>query len=481
MFRRIRRLWSSSLNPEFLVPSQTLSTTDSITDLLSQRLGHRRHAMWFGQARLQLEQDSLAVEAGSQFAADWIHAHFEGDIRAVAEHVVGSPVKVSVSVRGDCPSSKQDKALPPPERRIQKSRKRTTGQQHRLENFVVGPSNELAWSAASRVAGETGVCPVSPLFIHGGCGLGKTHLLQGVCSRYRDRFGRHDPIRYLTGEQFTNEYIASVRGGRIDEFRRSMRRLSVLVIDDIHFLSDKVKTQAEFLHTLDAIHLTGSRIVLASDSHPHQIRSFTKGLVSRFLSGMVVEIERPSRDTRRALIQRLAEARGISMEEAAVELVASRCIGSVREIQGALTRLSALVQVRGGTSTAVGAETVAQVFEHAWDTSQPITLERIKDVVCMHLHLAHGDLSGRDRGPRVSLGRGLVACLARRMTDYSYPEIARTLGRRNHSSAHAAARRIETMVKEDRSTRLPGKGGHEDGRVPVRELLDRLQHAVSHP
>ena len=422
------------------------------------------------------------MEAGSQFAADWIHAHFEGDIREVAERVVGSPVKVSVSVRGDEPTTKLPPTPPPPpERRPQRPRKRQGGQQHRLDEFVVGSSNELAWSAASRVAAEAGDCPVSPLFIHGGCGLGKTHLLQGICNQYRASFGRHDPIRYLTGEQFTNEYIASVRESRIDEFRRSMRRLALLVIDDIHFLSDKAKTQAEFLHTLDAIHLTGSRIVLASDAHPHQIRSFTKGLVSRFLSGMVVEIERPSRETRRSLIKRLADARGIYLEEPATELIASRCIGSVREIQGALTRLTALVQVRGGASKAVSVDTVTQVFEHAWDTTQPISLDRIKEVVCKQLHLAMGDLTSRDRGPRVSLGRGLVACLARRMTDYSYPEIARTLGRQNHSSAHAAARRIEAMVEEDRTVRLPGKGGHDDGRVLVRELLDRLQHAVSHP
>lgn len=438
--------------------------------------------MWFGQARLQLEQDNLAVEAGSQFEADWIHAHFKGDLKEVAEHVIGSPVKVSVCVRGDTEPARQATVHPPPpDRRPRRPRKRFAGNQHRLDEFVVGPSNELAWSAASRVAAEPGDCPVSPLFIHGSCGLGKTHLLQGICTRYRDSFGNHDPIRYLTGEQFTNEYIASVRDGRIEEFRRSMRRLALLVIDDIHFLSDKAKTQTEFLHTLDAIHLTGSRIVLASDAHPHQIRSFTKGLVSRFLSGMVVEIERPSRETRRSLIKRLADSRGLFLEEPAIELVASRCIGSVREIQGALTRLSALVQVRGGTSKAVASETVSQVFEHAWDTSQPITLDRIKEVVCTQLHLAQADLAGRDRGPRVSLGRGLVACLARRLTDYSYPEIARTLGRRNHSSAHAAARRIETMVEEDRTVRLPGQGGQDDGRVLVRELLDRLQHAISHP
>jgi chromosomal replication initiator protein len=330
------------------------------------------------------------------------------------------------------------------------------------------------------VAGEGGACPVSPLFIHSGCGLGKTHLLQGICRRYRECFGQHDPVRYVTGEQFTNEYIASIRDRRIEEFRRNMRRLSLLAIDDIHFLGDKVKTQAEFLHTLDAIHLSGARIILASDSHPHKIQGFTKGLVSRFLSGMVVEIERPNRDTRRTLIQHMAAARKLQLDEPALELVASRCLGSVREIQGALTRLSALVQVRGLNSDRIGVEVVTQVFEHFGESSQPIGLDRIVTAVCQALHLVKGDLSGRERSPRISLGRGLVACLARRLTDFSYPEIARILGRRNHSSAHAATQRIELLAREGRTVRLPDSGG-EAGQVPVRELLDRLRHTITHP
>lgn len=471
------------------MPIQAPPTTDCITELLTKRLGQRRHDMWFGQTSLELDETRLEVEAGSQFAADWIHAHFEGDLKEVAERVVGRPVSISVSVRSDRPgpgpgpSDGQSTALAPApeERRAQRPRKRTFSNHHKLEDFVVGPSNELAWSAASRISAEAGACSASPLFIHGGCGLGKTHLLQGVCRRYREQFGRQDPIRYLTGEQFTNEYIASVRENKIDEFRRSMRRLSLLAIDDIHFLSDKTKTQAEFLHTLDAIHLSGSRIVLASDAHPHQIKSFTKGLVSRFLSGMVVEIERPCRDTRRTLVNRFADHRGLTMDDSAIEVVASHCVGSVREIQGAMTRLSALIQVRGSGSSMVPAETVSQVFENAWETTQPITLERIVDTVCTHLSLTKADLASRDRGTRVSLSRGLIACLARRMTDYSYPEIARVLGRRNHSSAHAAARRIETMVEEKTTVRLPGQGGSDEAHVLVRELLDRLRHAVSHP
>ena len=463
-----------------MTSSPTAPTTDSINDLLSQRLGQRRHDMWFGQATIQLESQSLEVEAGSQFAADWIHAHFENDLRVVAEHLAGAPVKVSVKVRHDRPgepgSAVEHADPPPPTRQATPRRRVSAGQAHRLSDFTVGPSNELAWSASSRLAGESGTCPVSPLFIHSGCGLGKTHLLQGICQKYGERFGRHDPIRYLTGEQFTNEYIASVRENRIDEFRRSMRRLTLLAIDDIHFLSDKVKTQAEFLHTLDALHLAGSRIVLASDAHPHKIRSFSKGLVSRFLSGMVVEIEKPTRDTRRTMIERMARQRGLPIDEPAVELIASRCLGSVREIQGALTRLTALAHVRGGFENGLNADTVAQVFEHSWESTQPVSLDRIVEVVCTELHLTRGDLASRDRGPRVSLGRGVVACLARRLTDYSYPEIARTLARRNHSSAHAAARRIEQMATEGQSVRLPGT----EGTIPLPELLDRLRHTITH-
>jgi len=206
----------------------------------------------------------------------------------------------------------------------------------RLEDFVVGESNRLAFAASLQVADGASDAP-GILFLHGDCGVGKTHLLQGIVRRRTQRAPRQ-VVRYVTAEHFTNEYIAAVRDGSLDQFRKRLRRVDLLAIDDIHFFANKSATQAEFLHTIDAIDLTGARVALVSDEHPRHIRKFSQSLVSRFLSGMVVRVERPDRDTRSQLVRRLARERGLDLTAAAEDLVAGRCAGSIREIEGAITR-----------------------------------------------------------------------------------------------------------------------------------------------
>jgi chromosomal replication initiator protein len=212
----------------------------------------------------------------------------------------------------------------------------------RLEDFVVGESNRLAFAAACRVVDIDDGHGLSVLFVHGECGVGKTHLLQGICRRSIERTGRPGSVRYVTGEQFTNEFIAAVRTNTLDAFRARMRKLDLLAIDDVHFLSNKVRTQSEFLYTLDAIGLGGAKIVMASDDHPRHIKRFNQALVSRFISGMVVKVDRPDRCTRLELIRRLASVRSLSLNDAAVDTIAGQCVGSVRELEGAITRLAAV-------------------------------------------------------------------------------------------------------------------------------------------
>ena len=172
------------------------------------------------------------------------------------------------------------------------------------------------------------------VFIHGECGVGKTHLLQAACQRHLDLNPSH-AVRYTTGEQFTNEFLAAMRAAALDEFRARIRKLDLLAIDDIHFLASKTATQSEFLHTLDAIDFSGARVLLASDEHPRLIKRFSQSLVSRFLSGMVVRIDAPDRSTRLSLIRRLAATRSLPLSPAAEEMIVSRCMGSVRELEGA--------------------------------------------------------------------------------------------------------------------------------------------------
>ena len=263
-----------------MVTERALELPSRIRSLLGERLGSRRADMWFDSAStVSVEGGKLAVEAESSYAADWIRKNFGGDLRAVSQEALGrddfelrvkeTPATniIDAPARSTATSDPSDN---PPLRAPLHTRHRTTEAWRRLEDFVVGPSNKMAFESALNFATthSIGNC----LVIYGSCGVGKTHLLQGLCRRRRES-RTQQRVRYVTAEQFTNEYIQSVRNGTIDAFRARVRRVDVLAIDDVHFLAGKTATQNEFLHTLDAVQLAGSQVVLATDEHPHLVVS----------------------------------------------------------------------------------------------------------------------------------------------------------------------------------------------------------------
>jgi chromosomal replication initiator protein len=357
-------------------------------------------------------------------------------------------------------------------------RRRRVGGLRRLEDFVVGSSNKLAFAAARRLAGggpaDGGA---SRLFLHGECGVGKTHLLQGIARRSTEGLAASGPaaVRYLTAEQFTNEYINAVRGNTIARFRKRMRGLELLAIDDVHFLANKTATQNEFLYTIDAIDLTGGRLVLASDEHPRRL-GLNEALSSRFLAGMVAGIERPDPATRVMLIQRLSASRGLTLSPAAAETIADRCSGSVRELEGAVNKLAALHLVAESSADAeVGMVLVEQLFrDGSWRPKTPLRIDGIIGVVCARMVVSRAELLGSGRHRRVVTARGLVAWLARELTTLSYPEIAQALGRKHHSTVHTAAARITRQLREPRPLDVGANG--ETCRLD--ELVDQLRHEV---
>ncbi|MHC5003596.1 MAG: DnaA ATPase domain-containing protein [Planctomycetota bacterium] len=442
--------------------------------------------MWFGHARLAVRERELEVTTDRAFVARWIEGRLAGDLRSAAAEVLGDDATISVLV--DAPATPpdapaHDTSVPAaPEEDVAvpaRNGPATRWSLRRLEEFVVGQSNRLAFSAACQLANDDDGAPISPLFLHGECGVGKTHLLQGVCRSFSERTGRPAAVRYVTGEHFTNDYIAAVRGNNLDQFRRRHRKLDLLAIDDVHFLSNKVRTQAEFLHTLDAIGLTGARIVLASDEHPRHIKRFSRALVSRFLSGMVVQIERPDRETRMELVRRLAEARGLHLADAAVQQVAAQCVGSVRELEGAITKLAAMKSLARaddpGRNGTVGMTLVDRLFnERTWRPASPIRIDQVIEAVCQQLGVTRNDLMGTGRHRRVVLARGLVAFLGRDLTTQSYPEIAEALGRRYHSTVHTAAKRLAKQIEVDETVVT----GANEPPVALRELVDQLRHVI---
>lgn len=470
--------------PSRIKPGPENEVRDRIGREVQRRVGSRRWDMWFDRTTdFQVKGSHLRIEADSRFVADWIERHFREAIHTAARGELGDSASIELAVRlrsgAAAPETDHPRRRKDAPRRESGSPRRNTRQTSdrnapSLDGFQVGDSNRLAFDAASRVADAIDGASTM-LFIHGECGIGKTHLLRGLCQRRRD-FQPRAKVRYATGEQFTNEYIAAVRSSKLDAFRKQLRRLDLLAIDDVHFLSNKNATQSEFLHTVDALAMSGSTVVVASDAHPRLIGRFSGPLVSRFLSGMVVRVERPDRELRVRLVQRLAEERSLAFTDSALETVAGRCVSSVREIFGALTRLEALARLDGvAPREPIGSLAVerALVEEPVSSGGKPIRLSRIIEVVCNEIGVNRDELLSSGRHRKVVLARGLCAYLARELTNACFPEIASALGRTTHSTVHTADRRTRKQLEED--IRVPDIG---DEPIRLRDLVDQIRREL---
>ena len=489
IFRFFHNFWSHSP----VSTDRTLELPSRIRGLLSERLGNRRADMWFDSAStVRVEGGKLAVDAESSFAADWIRKNFGGDLRAVSQEALGrddfdlrvkeaSPVPLLNAPPRACESSDPTSPSRPGATPI--SRAGSTQTWRRLEDFVVGPTNQMAFDAVSTFASSNiiGNC----LVIHGHCGVGKSHLLQALCRRRRES-RTQQRIRYVTAEQFTNEYIQSVRHGTIDAFRARVRRVDVLAIDDVHFLAGKTATQTEFVHTLDAVQLAGSQVVLASDEHPHVIRRLSQSLTSRMIAGMVVRVDAPDLALRRALVQSVALRKAIALSNEAVDAIACHCVGGAREIEGAFSTLEAIrlnqdVNMQANAhslqraSNEISCGLIDSLFrrEEVKRATNPVRLCEIIDQVCSLLGVNAAELEGASRHRRVTLARGLIAWLARHHTSMSFPEISRAMKRNSHSSIHASVTRIDALIQ---SKAVVDAG--TAGECMIVELLERLRHTL---
>lgn len=454
------------------------SATDRIGREVARKVGPRRWDMWFDSAtRFVVDGGTLRVEADSRFVADWIEKHFRETIQTAARAELGEHAVISMRVQTRPGHDAGERtaatpAPPPSERKPRSSRSRDRGP--KLSGFEVGDSNRLAYDAANRVA-EDLEGAASILFVHGDCGIGKTHLLRGICDR-RKQLDRQAKVRYLTGEQFTNEYIHAVRNRELERFRKDIRRLDLLAIDDVQFLSNKSSTQSEFLHTVEQLTMAGATIVVASDEHPRTVNRFSSPLTSRFLSGMVVRIDRPDRELRVRLVRQLAASRALLLSDSAMDTLASRCVGSVRELLGGIARLDAIARIDGTPGMEeLGSIAVQRALgdESTSSGGRPIRVSQIIEAVCGAVRVDRDDLLSNGRHRRVVLARGLCAYLAREMTNACFPEIASALGRTTHSTVHTADRRIRRQLEGDEIV-VTGEGES----VRLRDLVDEIRRSL---
>ncbi len=491
---------------------------EQIRRKLSAEVGEERIRRFFAEGTtLSLQGERLDVTVPSKFLADYLDRRFgaalrraaqvcdsEGHARPVTLHFrVDDRVKTSDSFPqaptavGRGAESSARPAAATERRRVKPAAPRF---RHRLDDFIVGQSNRLAHGAAVRLAESAGREKFSPLFIHGQCGLGKTHLLQGLACRFQE-VHPHAVVRYLTAEEFTNEYVMAVKNNRLDEFRKTYRGVDLLCLDDAHFLSNKEKTQTELLHTFDAIDLGGARIVLASDDHPREIKKLSEQLVSRFLAGAVVRLDPPDPETRGRIIRQLGQRRNLPMEDAAAQLIsdrAGRCgaggtPGSVRDVEGMLTQVEAYFRLmpEAAISGSVGVLLVRKALglgeadgrTEMPRSRRPIQIDRLNSEVCRTLGVTVQEMMGIGRHPKVVLARSVIAYLARKMTTLSFPEIARQMGRPNHSTVITAQKRlgalIETNTATDSCLWAGADLGPEFAGLTAREFVDRIAREVA--
>lgn len=318
-----------------------------------------------------------------------------------------------------------------------------------FENFVVGPSNQVAHAAARAVADKPGGT-YNPLFLYGSVGLGKTHLLQAICHAILKRSPSFR-IVYLTCEQFTNEYVSAIQRNATEGFRSRIRTVDMLAIDDIHFLAGKQRTQEEFFHSFNMLHQANKQVILSSDGPPTDIPTLEERLVSRFKWGLVEELEQPETETRMAIIRRKAELMQLTLPSEVVEYIAQNVRANIREIEGAIANVRSRSLLLGNPiDLSMAKAALEPALRHE---STAITLDRITQVVAGHWSAKVSDLRSKKRTKSVSLPRQVIMYLGRELTNLSLEEIGDHFGGRDHTTVLYAIERVAERAEKDEAFR----------------------------
>jgi chromosomal replication initiator protein len=316
---------------------------------------------------------------------------------------------------------------------------------YKFSTFVVGASNQFAHAAARAVA-ESPSLSYNPLFLYGGVGLGKTHLMHAIGHHILE----NDPslrLVYISSERFMNELINSIRYDRTFDFREKYRNIDVLLMDDIQFLAGKERTQEEFFHTFNALYDAQRQIVLTSDSPPKEIPTLEERLRSRFEWGLLADIQPPDLETKVAILKRKADVEGVSIPDDVFLFIATGSKSNVRELEGALIRLVAYASLTDTSITVDLARAVLRDTLRAEAAS--VTIARIQQNVCEHFGLRQGELSSRSNARRITKPRQIAMFLCKQLTDHSLPEIGRAFGGKHHSTVIHSVRKVEHDCQTD--------------------------------
>lgn len=404
---------------------------------------------WFKNTFISsYEDDKAIIGVPNTFTKVWLEKKYHKEIAGAMENINGKKIKeVFYKVEARKPS--QVDALAPKERASEAGEIFATNRfglnsRYVFENFVVGKGNELAHAACQAVAANPGKA-YNPLFIYGGVGLGKTHLLQAIG---HELVKKTDKVLYVTCEKFTNDYIHSVRNGQIKDFKDRYRSIDLLLIDDIQFMAGKDGTQEEFFHTFNELHQTNKQIVLTSDRPPKSIPALEKRLLSRFEWGMIADVAQPDIETRIAILETKCKEKNYFLEKEILHYIASHIQNNIRELEGALNRLIAYHEFNNSRPTP---ETAKNILNNLMSSlqSKSTTPKSIIDAVSRFYDVNIKDVTGKSRKKELVKPRQITMYLMREEINTSFPTIGQELGGRDHTTAMHACNKISQEIKKD--------------------------------
>ena len=424
-------------------------------------LNEHTYTTWFGEANGEaLDGDVFVVAVPNDFTREWIENHFRGLVEAAVRDTIGDDrhVQVEVSAAEPAPRWEPDSAPPRtwtaegdpavPDAAVRRERS-GLNPKYTFDRFVIGSSNRFAHAAALAVA-EAPAQAYNPLFIYGGTGLGKTHLMQAIAA-YLSEHTAGLTARYVTSETFMNDFINSLRDKRIEGFKHRYRHYDVLLVDDIQFLEHKERIQEEFFHTFNSLYEAGRQIVISSDRPPRDIATLEARLRSRFEWGLITDIQPPDLETRIAILRKKVHADGTHIPDPQLlTFIAGRISTNIRELEGALTRVVAFSSLTGRSMTVeLAQEVLKDVFPQG--ELPEVSVERIQEAVIERFGISLQELTGDRRAQSIVYPRQVAMYLCRELTDSSLPKIGKKFGGRDHTTVIHATSKIAKLIKEDRS------------------------------
>ena len=431
----------------------------AVSKKLSKLVSSDAFDRWFsGVSEVSLSETEFKIAVPNDIHQVWIETNFMPELQNAVSEILDPVVIVRVIVEGEedlqshleSESGEQMRAPEVSKRSEQKVKNAGLNPQYSFDKFVVGQNSEFAHAACQAVANGSGFA-YNPLFLHGGSGLGKTHLMQAIGNEIL-RKNPDAKVAYLTSEKFTNEFIDAVKKGNLDKFRKKYRRADVLLIDDIQFLAGKERSQEEFFHTFNTLLDLQSQIILTCDRPACEVKQFDARMVSRFESGLTVELQVPMMETRVAILQRKMDDWQTQLPDNLVKFLADKIKSNIRRLEGALVRVATFASLGGKDITIERVEHLLKDILRE-EGSRKVTIDSIQKLVSEHFDINVSDMTSRRRPANIAFARQVAMFLSRKLTHSSLMEIGDAFGGRDHGTVIHAVKKVELSIDKESSVR----------------------------